>query len=113
LKNKTAIKGREHSAAAFEGLNANVDKVSLAEWQEEERKAMKNRGESLRIYEVKTAKGLFFTVGEVGNADKQYVYSVPSLAEIRLKLSQSEKDAGMVGGTVAWLSEGLNLEKAQ
>jgi hypothetical protein len=63
-KYKSAIEGRERSEAAFKDLNANVDEVPLAEWQEEESKAMENRGEYLRIYEVQIEKGLFFAVGE-------------------------------------------------
>jgi hypothetical protein len=49
LKYKSAIEGREHSKAAFKELNANVDKVSLAEWQEEERKAIEKRGKYLKF----------------------------------------------------------------
>ena len=35
------------------------------------------------------------------------------MAEIRLQLAETEYEAGNVSGTVAWLVEGLNIEKSQ
>jgi hypothetical protein len=35
------------------------------------------------------------------------------MAEIRLQLVETEYEAGNVSGSVAWLVEGLNIEKSQ
>jgi hypothetical protein len=35
------------------------------------------------------------------------------MAEIRLQLAETEFEAGNNSGSVAWLVEGLNIEKAQ
>ena len=39
--------------------------------------------------------------------------SVPTLAEIRLKLSETEMQQGNLSGTVSALTEGLTIEKSQ
>ena len=40
-------------------------------------------------------------------------FTEPTMAEIRLQLSENELDARNMLGSVAWLAEGLNIEKSQ
>jgi len=35
------------------------------------------------------------------------------MAEVRLQLAETESDAGSISGSVAWLAEGLDIEKSQ
>jgi hypothetical protein len=35
------------------------------------------------------------------------------MADIRLQLAEKEREAGHLSGNLAWLTEGLNIEKAQ
>jgi hypothetical protein len=44
-------------SAAFEALDASVDGNSRKEWEDAEKKARKERGQHLRIYDVQTEKG--------------------------------------------------------
>jgi len=37
----------------------------------------------------------------------------PSVAEIRLDLSETEMETGSLSGSVTWLVEELNIEKSQ
>ncbi|KAG1901610.1 uncharacterized protein F5891DRAFT_950353 [Suillus fuscotomentosus] len=70
----------------------NASKVKA--WEEDEEKAMKDRGEYLDIYQL--------------NIDK-----APIMAEIRLKLTESEYVNTGKLGSVSWLVNGIHLEDSQ
>ncbi|KAG0703425.1 hypothetical protein DFH29DRAFT_874531 [Suillus ampliporus] len=67
-------------------------KISM--WKIDEEKAMEQRGEYLDIYQLQMNKA-------------------PTMAEIRLKLTESENSDTGNPGTVSWLITGINLEDLQ
>lgn len=72
---------------------------------------MEKRGESLMIYAVKSDKCKLTTVA----IDTEILSHllVPTMAEIRLKLSERKVRQGNLLGSVAALTEGLAIERAQ
>jgi len=56
-KYNCAIKGHETTKLAYDGLTNSLDEAKLNEWRVAEQKAMSERGEYLRIYEVQEKKG--------------------------------------------------------
>ncbi|KAG1732854.1 uncharacterized protein EDB91DRAFT_1057862 [Suillus paluster] len=63
-------------------------------WEIDEKKAVEERGEYLDIYQLQINKA-------------------PTMAEIRLKLTESENNDDRLPGTVSWLITGINLEDLQ
>jgi hypothetical protein len=106
------VKGEATCGKAFQDLDACVDNANREAWREEEEKAMTHRGEYLRIYDVRLDKGMSWSIWSI---EACLILSIiaPSLADIRLKLMQNDEDVRVLAGNIAWLSEGINLEKAQ
>lgn len=52
-----AKKGLAETKLAYDGLATSLDGHSVTEWKEQERQAMKERGDLLRIYDLKLEKG--------------------------------------------------------
>ena len=50
-------KGLAETKPAYDGLATSLDAQSVTEWKEQERQAMKERGDLLRIYDLKLEKG--------------------------------------------------------
>ena len=56
-KFQRAKKGLAETKPAYDGLATSLDVQSVTEWKEQERQAMKERGDLLRIYDLKLEKG--------------------------------------------------------
>jgi hypothetical protein len=56
-KLKKAVKGRWEAKEAYDGLGASIDKKLIEEWRVQEAKAMSERGDALKIFEVQEEKG--------------------------------------------------------
>jgi hypothetical protein len=54
-----AEKAFEESNTAFEKITKSLNPVLIEEWSREEEKAMRERGEALRIFEVKVESGTY------------------------------------------------------
>ncbi|KAG1784460.1 uncharacterized protein HD556DRAFT_1193916, partial [Suillus plorans] len=81
--------------APFNKISPTARSMSQAHRQEiNEKKAMEQRGEYLDIYQLQMNKA-------------------PTMAEIRLKLTESENTDTSKPGTVSWLITGINLEDLQ
>ena len=52
-----AKKGLAETKPAYDGLATSLNVQSVTEWKEQERQAMKERGDLLRIYDLKLEKG--------------------------------------------------------
>ena len=57
LKLKKAAKGKRETKVAYDGLTASLDDKLIKVWREQEAKAMRERGDSLKIFQVKEKKG--------------------------------------------------------
>lgn len=62
-KFQRAEKGLAETASAYEGLADSLDAQSVREWKQQERQAMEERGDSLRIYDLKLEKGKIWSIG--------------------------------------------------
>jgi hypothetical protein len=82
----------------------------IEEWTAQEHIAMEQRGDYLKIYEVKAEKRGQFIFGW---GMSHSCVSVQTLAEICLKLSETEVRQGNLSGVVSALTEGLAIEKSQ
>ena len=95
---------------AFKSLSESVLVAQRTEWGRQEKQASEERGEHLHIFEVDEEKGM--TVN--GFATHRLMISkAPTIAEIRLKLTKTEKKKGLKTGTIAWLTSGMNIEQTQ
>jgi hypothetical protein len=56
-----AVAGEQKTKVAFEELSDRLNEEWLEEWGQEEKCAMDERGESLRIYDVTLKNGEFLT----------------------------------------------------
>ena len=56
-KFQRAKKGLAETKPAYDGLATSLDVQSVTEWKEQERQAMKEQGDLLRIYDLKLEKG--------------------------------------------------------
>ncbi|KAG1720661.1 uncharacterized protein EDB91DRAFT_1064768, partial [Suillus paluster] len=93
-KYKRANKGIEDTRVPFEELTGSLDVIKVRAWEKDEEKAKEERGEHLNIYQLKIDKA-------------------PTMAEIRLKLTESEyADTGRLG-SISWLIDGINIEDSQ
>ena len=61
-KFKRAEKGLAETALAYDGLADLLDAQSVREWKQQERQAMEERGDLLRIYDLKLEKGKFWSI---------------------------------------------------
>lgn len=56
-KFQRAKKGLAETKPAYDGLATSLDAQSVREWKEQDRRAMEERGDLLRIYDLKLEKG--------------------------------------------------------
>jgi hypothetical protein len=56
-KYKRAKSGLTETKSAYDRLAESLDAVKVMEWKEQERRPMEERGDALRIFEVKLEKG--------------------------------------------------------
>ncbi|KAI0245917.1 hypothetical protein BJV78DRAFT_1286968 [Lactifluus subvellereus] len=89
-----AKQGLSETMPAFEQLTECLEPSLVQEWTAQERVAMENRGDHLKIYEATLDK-------------------LPTLADIRLRLSEAEVRYGNLSGSVSALMEGLTIERSQ
>ena len=110
-KHKRAIKGVLDTKLPFDELSSSLDPEKIAAWEGDEKMAMKKRGEYLDIYQLRIDQGQIHLFGHkiVANAS----YKAPTMAEIRLRLTESENDEMGRSGSVSWIIQGINLEDAQ
>jgi hypothetical protein len=59
-KYKKAVRGLADTTAAHEGLTQSLPSELVKKWGEAEQKAMMDRGDALRIFDVVEKKGQFF-----------------------------------------------------
>jgi hypothetical protein len=57
MKYQAAVKGKETTRVAFEGLDESISEDNRNKWLKEEAEAMEKRGEYLKIYQVQIDKG--------------------------------------------------------
>ena len=96
---------------AFEQLTECLDASLVRDWMEQERVAMEQCGDHLKIYEVVSTKCKRYLNS---SSDMDHLcLSVPTLAEIRLKLSETEVQHRNLSGSVSTITEGLAIEKSQ
>ncbi|KIK31764.1 hypothetical protein CY34DRAFT_36943, partial [Suillus luteus UH-Slu-Lm8-n1] len=93
-KYKRAIKGIDDTRVPFEELTCSLDVSKVSSWEKDEKQAMDQRGEHLDIYQLKIDKA-------------------PTMAEIRLKLTETEYADTGTSGSISWLINGINLEDSQ
>ena len=86
--------GLKETRTAYEQLCEALDPGEISQWQIDEASAMRNRGEELKIFEVQEMK-------------------LPTLADIRLELTEKEGRNRLASGTISWLADGVALEQAQ
>jgi hypothetical protein len=94
----------------FESLTQSLSPETIQEWMELEQEAMSTRGDALRIYEVQLDKGDSHLINY---SFALTIQAAPSQAEIRLTLTENEKEGGLKSGTISWLTTGINIEQAQ
>jgi hypothetical protein len=106
-----AKEGVSETKPAFEELTDCLDASLIDSWTEQERAALDERGDSLNIYVTASTKcrKVFESAVDIGHL----CIPVPSLADIRLKLSETEVQQGNLSGSVSALTEGLIIEKSQ
>ena len=61
-KFKRAKKGLAETALAYDGLADSLNAWSVREWKQQERQVMEERGDLLRIYDLKLEKGKFWSI---------------------------------------------------
>ncbi|KAG1845638.1 hypothetical protein F4604DRAFT_1688621 [Suillus subluteus] len=93
-KYRHALQGISDTQGPYEELTRSLDLDDVQEWKKAAEKAAQDRGELLDIYQLKMDKA-------------------PSMAEIRLRLTENELSANGRTGSVAWLIEGINIENSQ
>ncbi|KAG1744530.1 uncharacterized protein EDB91DRAFT_1050678, partial [Suillus paluster] len=93
-KYRQALQGVSDTQGPYEELTKLLDLDDVQEWKKAAEKAAQDRGELLDIYQLKMDKA-------------------PSMAEIRLRLTENELSANGRTGSVAWLIEGINIENSQ
>ncbi|KAG0698587.1 hypothetical protein DFH29DRAFT_1002673 [Suillus ampliporus] len=69
-------------------------RANVQEWKKAAELAAQGRGALLDIYQLKMDQA-------------------PTMAEIRLQLTENEMSTNGRSGSVAWLIEGINIENAQ
>ena len=95
----------------FEQLTSCLDPSLIQEWMRQKRLAIKRQGDHLTIYNVKSTKcrRIYNSTAAYGSLN----LAAPTLAEIRLKMSEMEVQQGNLSGGVSTLMEGLAIEKSQ
>ncbi|KIK34294.1 hypothetical protein CY34DRAFT_98279 [Suillus luteus UH-Slu-Lm8-n1] len=93
-KYRRANKGIDDTKIPFEDLTRSLDVNKVSLWESDEKQAMEQHGEHLDIYLLKIDKA-------------------PTMAEMRLKLTETEYANTGKLGSVSWLMDSINLEDAQ
>ncbi|KAG1838555.1 hypothetical protein F4604DRAFT_1572198 [Suillus subluteus] len=93
-KHKRAVKGIDDTKLPFDELTHTLDPEKIAIWEKDEKMAMELRGDHLDIYQLKIDKA-------------------PTMAEIRLTLTESETSDIERPGSIPWIIQGINLEDSQ
>lgn len=93
-KMKRAERALQDTDSAFQGLNEGLNAKILSKWEKVESKAMSQRGKALKCYNVSTVKP-------------------ESMAEVQMKLLDSQAGQGHLEGNVAFLASGIAIESAQ
>ncbi|KAG1841841.1 hypothetical protein F4604DRAFT_1597863, partial [Suillus subluteus] len=78
-----------------------------------QKQAMEQRGEHLDIYLLKIDKGEFSRASARFDVHSDRFLEAPTMAEMRLKLTETEYANTGKLGSVSWLMDGINLEDAQ
>ncbi|KAG1906569.1 uncharacterized protein F5891DRAFT_901580, partial [Suillus fuscotomentosus] len=89
-----AIQGIKDTQGPYEESMKSLDRANIQKWKKEAELAALHRGELLDIYQLTMDKA-------------------PTMAEIRLRLTENEVSTNGRTGAVAWLIEGINIENAQ
>ena len=110
-KHKRAVKGVMDTQLPFDELTRSLDPRKIARWEKDEKKAMKKRGEHLDIYQLKIDKGK--VIHYVMKCVTDRYLEAPTMAEIRLNLTELEHPETGRLGTISWIIQGINLEDAQ
>jgi Kyakuja-Dileera-Zisupton transposase len=110
-KRSQATKWVSEMKPAFEQLTECLDASLVRDWTEQERVAMEQRGDHLKIYEVISTKCKQYLNSSLDT--DRLCLSVPTLVEIQLKLSETEVQHGNLSGSVSIITEGLAIEKSQ
>jgi len=56
-KLKKALEGLSETRATFQGLTDSLSKEKIQDWNRQEKQALRQRGDALKIYEVQQEKG--------------------------------------------------------
>jgi hypothetical protein len=106
------MEGIRETSTAYQDLTNRLDDTWIADWTAQEQNAMEECGDTLKIYVISSDNG---TVQSCCNDSKSHPRypAVPTLADIRLKLSKREVHQGNLFGTVSTLMEGLAIERSQ
>ena len=88
--------GLDSTKPAFDELTKSCleRKLPVEAWRSAEHLAMEERGERLKIFDVRHKKA-------------------PTLAEITLELTDTEDDSMNAGNVVDWISDGIKAENDQ
>ncbi|KAJ7457161.1 hypothetical protein B0H11DRAFT_2199920 [Mycena galericulata] len=90
-----AEEGFESLNEAFEQLSLRVGDDVIAKWEQEEQDAFAPGGQGRKIYKAGAAEN-------------------PGVTEMCLRLTEKErKETGVLSGSIALITEGLNIEQAQ
>ena len=110
-KHKQAITGLQETQFSYESMTESMDEDKLKVWRSEEARAMKARGKAMQIFQVRTDKGTASTASMTPIL--RILLLAPSMADIRLTLTEKEAEVGLGTGTIACLAMGIHLEDAQ
>ncbi|KLO08462.1 hypothetical protein SCHPADRAFT_835294, partial [Schizopora paradoxa] len=88
-----AVRGEKEAKAAFMELSSRLEEGTTRGWEEEEATALRKGGDALAIYGVKYEEA-------------------PTMAEVRLKLAETETSTGVESGATTWIVTGMNLQEA-
>jgi Kyakuja-Dileera-Zisupton transposase len=115
-KYRNAVQGFAETKLPFDQLTKILDSEWVKEWRIAEEKALSQRGDHMRIYDVNTASGIFlFQPIKISKSQKMLILSglAPTQAEKRLTLQKEEIRSNIRGRSVAWLCQGLSIEESQ
>lgn len=93
-------------------MTNSLDLADVQKWKKEAELASLDRGEHLDIYQLRMDKGRFCKIELLVIANCKSSIA-PTMAEIRLRLTENELSTIGRTGAVAWLIEGINIENAQ
>ncbi|KAG1838487.1 hypothetical protein C8R48DRAFT_622220, partial [Suillus tomentosus] len=89
-----AVQGVNHTQGPYEELTNSLNSNDVQKWKKQAELAALDHGELLDIYQLKMDKS-------------------PTMAEIRLRLTENELSSHGRTGAISWLIEGINIENTQ